>query len=139
MSTQLDSLTKMSLNLSCFPIRSIDETLTEQEALGLEVGGIEIRLLHALQLVISLVAAPILLMIGLLEAAVRTGLCQFNEVKEILQLMGIGISGHLFIGIPVALTGTFTTAKLADELRLTLHPFQKTIINTWTCGAGIDL
>lgn len=76
------------------------------------------RLISLAQLVISVIALPVILLVGLVEAAIRA---RKGEGCEALAEMGSYLKSHALIGIPTSFIGIFaplaTTGKVYAALK----------------------
>ena len=86
------------------------------------------RLLSAAQLLVSIVALPILLLIGLLETTFHLCTCSSNTLNT-LKITLLSLDLHLCIFIPVSFAGIFLPYSATGKIDEALAKCQKPIIN----------
>lgn len=97
------------------------------------------RLLNIAQLLVSAIALPIILLVGLAEAAFQLCTCK-GEAKKVLKLMVASFERHLLIFIPTSLAGIFLPFKRTIALANTLENCANPLINClYTKKRGSEL
>jgi hypothetical protein len=101
-------------NLTTLPSESIIKTVVNEHPNNIGCGeSTKIRLLFALQLIVSLVALPVLLVVGLISFVFRA--CA-GEGKEALNELGRVLKEHILIAIPTSAVGIFASLETTGEV-----------------------
>ncbi len=98
---------------------------------GGEIGS---RLLSLLQIVTSLLAMPILLLVGVLEAAFLAITCRGKKALEALQTTGENITLHLLGAIPYSIFEAILPTKWANITNVFVMHGAGKAANLWKCS-----
>lgn len=137
MNINYTSLLNEMIPITSKPLHLAGAQLEENTVFG-EISG---RLLLVVQAVTSLVALPIILLIGLLEAALLAITCNRNNALTTLEMTLSGLTEHLVLSIPISLIAIFTPKSIYDPVGNTLDSCVKKINTLWNldcCAASED-
>lgn len=99
-----------------------------EEAEGCLATQIAPRLLSLAQLLVSIIALPIILLVGLTETAFRLCTCSSDKL-DTLKCTLYALESHLCMSIPVSFMGIFLPYSATEKIGQALDKCQKPLLN----------
>ncbi len=95
-----------------------------------EIGA---RALFIAQIVVSIIAIPILLLIGIFNAAFLALSLEGKKSLKTLQEMGKTVTLHLALFLPMSIVGLFTTKEITQSAGEPMSSFSEALVELWDC------